>query len=76
MEDDDGNLLIGTSESGLVKLNKATNQLTFYNFKSSLTENRAFIIEMMRNGNDLWLGYNGSGVGIIDIKTLQVKKIF
>ncbi|MBK6331263.1 MAG: histidine kinase [Bacteroidetes bacterium] len=74
VEDDDGNLLIGTSESGLVKLNKATNQLTFYNFKSSLTENRAFIIEMMRNGNDLWLGYNGSGVGIIDIKTLQVKK--
>lgn len=74
VEDDKQNLLIGTSESGLVKFDRKDNSLKFYNFKSSITENRAFIIEMIRNGNDLWLGYNGSGVGIIDINTLKEKR--
>ena len=69
VEDNEGNLFIGTSESGLVKYNRTTNQLTFFNFKTSLTENRAFIIDMIKIGNELWLGYNGSGVGVIDINT-------
>lgn len=74
IEDDNGDLLIGTSESGLIKYNRGNGDLKFYNYKSSITENRAFIIEMIRTGNEVWLGYNGSGVGIIDINTLKLRK--
>lgn len=74
VEDPEGNLLIGTSESGLAKYEVNTGKISFYNYKTSLSENKAFIIEMYKMKNQLYMGYNGSGIGVIDIRTLKLNK--
>ena len=74
IEDDRGHLLIGTSESGLVRYHMQTGKFDFYNFQMSEANVKEFIIEMVRDGNDLWLGYNNFGICIVDIHTLQLKK--
>jgi ligand-binding sensor domain-containing protein len=73
IEDDQGNLLMGTSGSGLIKYNRSTEAFTFFNNQNLLTSSDNFIIEMLRVGNELWLGYNGYGVDILDLQTLQRK---
>ncbi|MBK7689755.1 MAG: histidine kinase [Bacteroidetes bacterium] len=74
IEDDRGHLLIGTSESGLVRYHLQTGKFDFYNFQMSEANVKEFIIEMIRDGDNLWLGYNNFGVCIVDIHTLQIKR--
>lgn len=71
VEDDDGNLLMGTSGSGLVKFNMHDRTFDFYNTKNVNESADNFIIDMIRVENELWLGYNGSGIDIMDIRTLK-----
>lgn len=74
VEDDFGNILVGTSESGLVKYNREKHQFNFYNFRSSHANTKEFIIDMIRNGDELWLGYNSLGICVVDIHTLKLKR--
>jgi len=71
IEDDHNNLLIGTSGSGLVKYNRDKHTFAFYNSNNALENSGNFIIEMIRVDNQLWLGYNGEGVDILDINSLK-----
>lgn len=71
VEDDDGNLLMGTSGSGLVKYDMHDNSFHFFNTKNVTESAENFIIDMIRVENELWLGFNGRGIDIMDIKTLN-----
>lgn len=75
VEGDNQKLFIGTSGSGLVKYNRSTEQFTFYNNQNTPNLLDNFIIEMLRSGNDLYLGFNGTGIGVVDIHTLRSKKL-
>lgn len=70
-EDDNGNLLIGTAGSGLVKYNMYSKEFKFINtnIKEIVSDN--YIIEMLRVNNELWLGFNGNGIGILDLNTFK-----
>ncbi len=70
IEDDRHNLLIGTGGSGLVKYNRLDHSFSFYNSGNVLTNSDNFIIDMIRINNELWLGYNGCGIDVLDINTL------
>ncbi|MBL7765127.1 MAG: histidine kinase [Chitinophagaceae bacterium] len=74
VEDDEGNLLIGTSGSGLVKYNRLSKLFTFLTVRNKLSTTDNFIIEMIRVGDELWLGFNGSGIGVVDIHTLKMRR--
>lgn len=73
-EDDDGNLLIGTAGSGLIKYNVKTEESAFLPIYNEVTGANNFVIELLKVGNELWLGYNGNGIGIIDLKTKKLVK--
>ena len=66
-------IFIGTSGSGLVKYNRNTEQFEFYNSQNTRNLADNFIIEMIRVGDELFLGYNGSGVGILSLTDLNHK---
>lgn len=75
LEDAQGRILIGTAGSGLVRYDRRKNSFDFF---SDLYQNAGkdkFIIEMIFSGNELWLGYNGSGIGIVDSSTMKLKSI-
>ncbi|MEZ5045548.1 MAG: histidine kinase [Chitinophagaceae bacterium] len=74
VEGDNGNIYIGTAGSGLVKYNITKNEIEFKNIDNFKNISEKYIIELLRNDNELWLGYNGSGIGIYDIHTLIHKK--
>jgi ligand-binding sensor domain-containing protein len=71
LEDDQNNLLIGTSGSGLVKYNRTTQSCSFYNATNILKNSDNFIIDMIRVGNELWIGFNGGGIDILDIHSFR-----
>ncbi len=71
VEGDDGNVFIGTSGSGLVRYNQITKKMEFFHMKNKLTKGENFVIEMCRLGNQLWLGYNGGGIEVLDIHSMK-----
>jgi ligand-binding sensor domain-containing protein len=73
-EDDQGNLIIGTAGSGLVRYTKTKNHFEFFSFKNLLNLSENYIIEMIRIGSELWLGFNGNGIAVVDLNTLQQKQ--
>lgn len=75
VEDDDGNLLIGTAGSGLVRYIPSTQTFQFFTFRNELNISENYIIEMIRYGNTLWLGFNGNGIAIVDLKTLKKERL-
>lgn len=75
VEGDDGSLFMGTSGSGLVKFNRKTNDFQFYNMQKLLGCEDNFIIELLKNQDELWLGTNGHGIGIFNDKIKLLKTI-
>jgi len=71
VEDDRNTLLIGTSGSGLVKYDRESQKFTFLNDRNFAVNPVNFIIDMIRVKDELWVGYNGGGVDILDIQTLN-----
>lgn len=75
LEDKDGNILIGTAGSGFVRYRRSSNQFDFFPELYKTAGFDKFVIEMIDVDDELWLGYNGSGVGILDAKTLRLKSV-
>jgi ligand-binding sensor domain-containing protein/two-component sensor histidine kinase len=74
-EDKEGNILIGTAGSGLVKYRRKQQKFEFFpNLYKSVAVDK-FVIEMLLVGDELWLGYNGSGVGVVDANSLTLKRV-
>lgn len=70
VEGNNDDLFIGTSGSGLIKYNKNSKAINFIKItNNNVAEN--FIIEILKDNNTIWLGYNGNGVGIYDINSLK-----
>lgn len=76
LEDDRGNLLIGTSGSGLIRYNRKQRSFEFFNEKNGLNNSDNFIIEMIRLKDELWVGYNGGGIDVLDINSLKPRYSF
>lgn len=74
VEDDEGNIFIGTSETGLVQYNRNTKELYFFNSLFKEMEKKSFVLELLLDRNNLWIGYNSGGVDIMDVKTKKIKK--
>lgn len=76
VEGRENDLFIGTSESGLVKYNRMTGQFTFYSKVNNFNDAYSFVLEMQAYDNELWVGYNGKGIGVFDINTMNpIRKI-
>lgn len=75
VEDDDRNLLIGTAGSGLVRYIPSSQDFQFFTFRNELNISENYIIEMIRVGNKLWLGFNGNGIAITDLRTLAKERL-
>jgi ligand-binding sensor domain-containing protein len=76
VEGNGNSLYIGTSGSGLIRYDRAFGSFEFFNNKNTKTFADNFIIEMARIENDLYLGFNGAGVGVVDINTVQLKQLY
>jgi ligand-binding sensor domain-containing protein len=74
VEDLDGNILMGTAGNGLVKYNPKVETFDFFPIVNKLSQSNNFVIEMIRHDKELWLGFNGEGLGIADLKTLKISK--
>ncbi len=70
---DDGDFLwIGTQGGGIVKLNKLTDELTFYDrANAGLPDNHIATVETDTAGN-LWIGSLNSGIGMFNGNTCTV----
>jgi len=75
VEDDAGNILIGTAGSGLVRYRPLSGKFEFFPMLNRLSQTSNFVIEMIKSGSEVWLGFNGSGLAIVDQNTLKVKKL-
>lgn len=71
VEDNQGNLLIGTAGSGLIEYAPSNGNIKFYTFDANNNFSEKYIIELAKVNNQLFLGFNGSGVGVLDINTLK-----
>jgi signal transduction histidine kinase/ligand-binding sensor domain-containing protein len=71
IEDEEGNLWIGTIGAGLICLNKKTKAYTFYTTKDGLSNNciRSLILD---DYNNLWVATN-SGLSMFNVKTRQAR---
>ncbi len=72
VEGNNNELWFATAGSGLVNFNRTTKAFSFYNTENLLPNGDNFIIEMLRVNNQLWLGFNGEGVGIFDLNTKRL----
>ncbi len=73
IEDDQGNLLIGTAGNGLIRYNIQNELFSFFPMLNKLSQANNFVIELMKVDSEVWLGFNGSGIGIADLNTLKIK---
>lgn len=76
VEGEQGDIFLGTSGSGLVKYNRLSQDFSFFNMQNLLTLKDNFVIELLKNNHDLWLGLNGPGVAVFDSRTMKLKKEF
>jgi ligand-binding sensor domain-containing protein len=73
-EDDAGRLLVGTAGSGLVRYTPEQDRFEFFPSLTGLAPTSNFVIELLRSGQELWLGFNGDGLAILDLNTLRLKR--
>jgi len=74
IEDNDGNIWGGSYLQGLFRLGKETGRCVYYNNRldtiDDTAQNKIFCLEK-DNRNRLWVGTNGAGIYVFDLKTME-----
>lgn len=69
-------LFIGTSGSGLIRYDRIKGTFEFFNNRNAKNYPDNFVIELIRIKNELYLGYNGTGIGVVDVNTVKPIKTY